>query len=153
MEQLTQNSTRCLHSVDTLQNGARVTWRRRIVEWSRYFVFFVHKKYSRSFIKLRLNPWCHMDYFTDLLATFLDVDRVITLLSMESQRALRMHQTYLKLCSEDERSGFGTTWGWVINDKNFHFGWTIPLRWRWHGEKNVFMPRCSSAQKLITVLT
>ncbi len=38
-------------------------------------VFFAYKKYSRSFVKLRLNPWCHMDYFTDLLAMFLDVDR------------------------------------------------------------------------------
>ncbi len=25
------------------------------------FVFFAHKKYSRSFIKLRLNHWCHME--------------------------------------------------------------------------------------------
>ncbi len=35
---------------------------------------------------------------------------------MEGQRALRMHQKYLNLCSDDERSsnGFGTTWGWVI---------------------------------------
>ncbi len=30
---------------------------------------------SRTFVKLQLNPWCHVDYFTDLLATFLDVDR------------------------------------------------------------------------------
>ncbi len=39
------------------------------------------------------------------------------------------HQKYLNLCSEDEwRSyGFGTTWGWVINDRIFIFGWTIPL--------------------------
>ncbi len=39
------------------------------------FVFFAYKKYSRCFVKLRLNP-CHMDYFKDLLATFLDVDCV-----------------------------------------------------------------------------
>ncbi len=25
---------------------------------------------------------------------------------------------------------FGTTWGWVINDRIFFFGWTIPLRHR-----------------------
>ncbi len=37
-------------------------------------VFFAHKKYSRSFIKLRLNHWCHMDYFNDVLATFLDLE-------------------------------------------------------------------------------
>ncbi len=31
------------------------------------FVLFAHKKYSRSFIKLQLNHWCHMDYFNDVL--------------------------------------------------------------------------------------
>ncbi len=35
------------------------------------FVFLEHKKYSRSFVKLRLNHWFHMDYFNDVLATFL----------------------------------------------------------------------------------
>ncbi len=42
----------------------------------------------------------------------------------------RIHQKYLNLCSEDERRSyrFRTTWGWVINDRIFIFGWTIPLR-------------------------
>ncbi len=39
------------------------------------FVFFAHKKYSRSFEKLWLNHWCNMDYFNDGLTTFLDLDR------------------------------------------------------------------------------
>ncbi len=43
------------------------------------FVFFAHKKYSRSFIKLRLNHWCHMDYFNDVLTTFLALERGSTL--------------------------------------------------------------------------
>ncbi len=30
------------------------------------FVFFAHKKYSRCFVKLRLNHRCHIDYFTDI---------------------------------------------------------------------------------------
>ncbi len=63
----------------TLQNGTTVTRRRcggdELLNKVVIFVFFPYKKYSRSFVKLRLNPWCHMDYFTDLLATFLDVDR------------------------------------------------------------------------------
>ncbi len=59
----------------------------------------------------------------------------VVLLSMEGQIALRFHQKYLNLCSEDERRsyGFGTTWGWVINDRFFILGWTNPLRFRgWH---------------------
>ncbi len=40
-----------------------------------FFVFFTHKMYSRSFIKLKLNHWCHMDYFTDVLTTFLGLER------------------------------------------------------------------------------
>ncbi len=42
----------------------------------RIFVFFVHKKYSRSFIKLQLNHWCHMDNFNDVFTMFLCPDRV-----------------------------------------------------------------------------
>ncbi len=36
-------------------------------------LFFAHKKFSHSFVTFRLNPWCHMDYFTDVLI-FLCVD-------------------------------------------------------------------------------
>ncbi len=44
------------------------------------FVFFAHKKkYSRSFIKLRLNHWCHMDYFNNVLITFLGLDHGSTI--------------------------------------------------------------------------
>ncbi len=38
------------------------------------FVFFAHKKYSCSFKKLQLNHWCHMDYFIDVLTTFLGLE-------------------------------------------------------------------------------
>jgi len=43
--------------------------------------------------------------------------------------AIGFHQKYLNLCSEDERRSYrcGTTWGWVINDRNFILGWTNPL--------------------------
>ncbi len=45
----------------------------------------------------------------------------------------RFHQKYLNLCSEDEQRsyGFETTWGWVINDIIFIFGWTNPLICLW----------------------
>ncbi len=45
--------------------------------------------------------YCHMDCFIDVLATFLCIDRGNIILSMEGQRALRFHQKYLHLCSED----------------------------------------------------
>ncbi len=53
----------------------------------------------------------------------------VALLSMQGQKALRLHQKYLHLCSKDEQrsSKFGTTWGWVINDRTFIFGWKMPL--------------------------
>ncbi len=38
------------------------------------FVFFAHTKWSRRFRKLRLNHWCHMDYFIDVLTTFLGLE-------------------------------------------------------------------------------
>ncbi len=70
------------------------------------FIFFAYKKYSRRFIKFKLNHWWQMDYFDDAFHTFLGLDRVIYL-------AVCFHPKYLKLCSEDEQSfyGFGTTWG------------------------------------------
>ncbi len=94
------------------------------------FFPFAHKKYSRSFVKLWLNLWCHMDYFTDLLATFLDLGTFQLYCCLwEGQTALRCHQKYLNLCSEDKRRSyrFETTWGWVITDRIFIFGWTNPL--------------------------
>ncbi len=93
------------------------------------FVFFANKKYSSSFITLRLNHWCHMDYYNDVLIPFWALNVSVVLLSMQGQKALGFHQKYLILCSEDERSsyGFGTTWGWGINDRIFIFGWTMSL--------------------------
>ncbi len=38
------------------------------------FVFFAHKMCSRSFTTLRLNHWSHMDYFNDVLTTFLGLE-------------------------------------------------------------------------------
>ncbi len=94
------------------------------------FVFFSHKKYSHCLIKLRLNNWCHMDFFTNVLTTFLGLERSVVLLSMQGQKALVFHQKYLNFCSKDEQRsyGFGMEWGWVINDRIKIFGWTIPLK-------------------------
>ncbi len=60
------------------------------------------------------------------LLRFCALTMVVPLLSMQGQKALGFH---LNLCSKNERRSyrFGTTWGWVINDRIFIFGWTIPL--------------------------
>ncbi len=39
------------------------------------FVFFAHKKSSCSFVKFWLNHRFHMDYFNDVLTTFLGLER------------------------------------------------------------------------------
>ncbi len=92
------------------------------------FVFFVHKNYSRTFIKLQLNPWCHMDYLNDVLATFLSL-KCVSSVAVYGSESSRIHQKYLNLCSEDEQRSykFGTTWGWVIHDRTFILGWIISL--------------------------
>ncbi len=81
-------------------------------------VFFAYNKYSRSFIKLQLNLWCHMDYFNDVLTTFLGL-KCGSCVAMQGQKAFGFNKKYLNLCYEDEcRSyGFGTTRGRVINDR------------------------------------
>ncbi len=45
------------------------------------------------------------------LLPFCALNMVVAWLSMQGQRAVRFHQKYLNLCSEDERRsyGFGTT--------------------------------------------
>ncbi len=55
-----------------------------------------------------------MDYFTNLLATFLDVDRVNYIAVYARDRELsELINNILICCSEDEQRyyGFGTTWG------------------------------------------
>ncbi len=44
------------------------------------------KKYSRSFVKLWLNHWCHMDYFNNT-STFLDLERVSCVALYGGQKA------------------------------------------------------------------
>ncbi len=93
-------------------------------------VFFAHKKYSHSFITSLLNHWCHMNYFNNVITTFLGPWTCHMLLFCLCRvRKLGFYQKYLNLCSEDEQRsyGFGATWGRVVNDRIFIFGWTIPL--------------------------
>ncbi len=56
-------------------------------------VFFVHNKYSRSFIKLQLNHWCDKDHFNDVLTTFLGPKRVSCVaVYTQGQKSLMFHQ-------------------------------------------------------------
>ncbi len=82
-----------------------------------------------AFWHIKLNHWCHMDYFNDVLTMFLGLEHVsYVAVYAGSQKALRFHKKYFNLCSEDERRSyrFGTTWGRVINWQNFYFGETNP---------------------------
>ncbi len=47
----------------------------------------MHKKII-SFIKLRLNHLCHMDYFNNDLIPFWALNMLVVLLSMQGQKAL-----------------------------------------------------------------
>ncbi len=119
---LRQNGSFCISSTTCMRRGTLVNAQQRVNIIYLIFVFFVHKKYSHSFITLQLNKWCHMDYFIYVLP-FWALNVSVAVLSIQGQKALGFHQKYLNLCSEDEwRSyGFGTTWGWVINDRFFIF--------------------------------
>ncbi len=92
---------------------------------------FLFTKYSRSFLKLQLNHWCHMDYFNDVLTTFLGLtcgSYIAVYAGSESSRFQYQYQKYLNLCSEDERSyRFITALRGVINDRLCIIGLTFPL--------------------------
>ncbi len=65
-----------IYVCDALQNST-IGWSGdKLLNTGVIFVFFAHKNYSSSFLKLQLNQWYHMDYFNDVLATFLSLDRV-----------------------------------------------------------------------------
>ncbi len=65
------SSTTCMCHGTLVNTYRRLTGRRRNC-W--IMSFFVHKMYSGSFMKLRLNHWCHEVYFHDALTTFLDLE-------------------------------------------------------------------------------
>ncbi len=70
-----------------------------------------------------------MDYFNNVLTTFLGLKCGSCVAVYAGSERVGFYEKYLNLCSEDERRsyGFGTTWGWVINDKIIIFGRTITL--------------------------
>ncbi len=57
----------CLHALWYSREWLRRLTRMKLLNKAIIFVFFAYKKYSCSFIKLRFNHWCHMDYFNNAL--------------------------------------------------------------------------------------
>ncbi len=74
------------------------------------FVFFSHKKYSHSFIKLRLFHGCHMDYFVDVLGTFLGLERGSSHAAYAGSESSRISYKNILINKR------------VINDRIFIFG-------------------------------
>ncbi len=115
----------------TLQNGRRQSGRRSVKNI--LFLFSLRtKKYYRSFAKLKLSHWCHMDCFTDVLSTFRVWEHFSCLAVC---RELSNFINNILILFEDERRSYryGTTWGWVINDRIIILGWTSPLIQCKHG--------------------
>ncbi len=99
------------------------------------FVFFAHKKYSRSFIKLRLYHWCHTDYFNDVLTTFLGLELGWSIAVCErSERSrisfkisyryfvFRRWMKFLRVWNDKRVSNFQKL------DRNFHFWVNYPFK-------------------------
>ncbi len=61
------------------------------------------------------------------------------------QPGYKLSSKYLHLCSAEQRHSyrFGTSWGWVNDDRIFIFGWAIPLN---HWSQTQFLEGHSSAQ-------
>ncbi len=103
--------------------------------WTKLFFLFslCTKKYSCSFVKLYLNIWCHMDYFNDVLTTFLGLERGSSIAVYAGSKKLSDFIKKISVLQNWRSYGSGTTWGWVINDRILIFGWTIPLNiLPWH---------------------
>ncbi len=89
--------------------------------------------FNNFFSSLSVFYACSWTILPMSLLPFWALNVVVPLLSMQGQKALGFHLKYLNLCSEDEQRsyGFGTTRGWVINDRSFLFGRTNRLIVNW----------------------
>ncbi len=110
-----ERNQRCLRSVDRAHAECKQCWLR--------------SGYSPKWRKITVEPLMSQIILPMFLLRFCALIVVMSLLSMKGQRALRFHQKYLNLCSEDEQRTcrFGMTQGWAIND-NFHFWVNEPFK-------------------------
>ncbi len=111
----------------TVMSMCRILTRKKRNCWmkSLFLLSLPTKGIFRSFIKLQLNHWCHMDYFNDVLTTFLELQLVSCVAVYGGSESSRISLKISgKMCSDDERRsyGFEMTWGWVINDRIFILG-------------------------------
>ncbi len=113
----------------TLQNGGRLNSGEKNIRVC-YFCFpGTNKKVFLKRLKTEVEPLKSHGLFYRCIYYVFEPRNVSVMLLSECQIALRFHQKHLNLWSEDERRsyGFGTTWGWVINDRIFILRWTNPL--------------------------
>ncbi len=75
------------------------------------------KNIVKKIIKLRLNHWCHMDYFNNVFTIFLGLEYCYT-------------SNNILICVS-KIVIFGMTWGWVINVRIWIFLWTNYLMMDW----------------------
>ncbi len=99
----------CISSITHMRRGTLINARQRLTQTRRnhwiksLFCFLCAKKYSCSFIKLRLNHWCHKDYFNDVLTMFLGLERGSCAAVYAGSESSQISSKYLNLCSEDEK--------------------------------------------------
>ncbi len=106
-------------------NCAFMLWR---YGWKNIHTWMQNSEWIFAPHQLRLNHWCPVGCFVDVL-WICALNVVGPLLSTEGQKAHGFHKKYFNLCSKDEQRSyeFGTTWGWVFNDRISILGWTIFL--------------------------
>ncbi len=124
---LTQNSIHYLRPANTLQNGTTLEetncWIKSL------FLFSLCTKYSRRFIKFRLNHWLQMDYFGDVFHTFLGLDSVYYLAVNGTVTSLPVFIQNILNCVPKTNEAFsGLERHYVINVKIFILGWSNPLK-------------------------
>ncbi len=98
-----------MHRGTLLNTHRRLTLKRRNC-WIKFFSFLSSQKYSCIFITLWLNCRCHMDYFNDVLISFLDLERGSPIAVYAGSESSWISSKYLNLCSEDDRRSYGLDW-------------------------------------------
>ncbi len=98
--QVSQNALNsCLYHLPEVKVSMSDTEKKKLLNKVIIFVFFAHKKYSRSFIKLTSNHWCHGLFWCP---TFIGLVRGSSFAVSAGSESSQISSIYLNLCTKYE---------------------------------------------------
>ncbi len=128
----------------------RLTWKR---SWFKSVFFSSHKYSFFYFIKWRLNHWCHMDYYNNVLYNLSGLVQWLFSCYLYRVRKLLDFIKNILISVTTMNKGLACTWWWVINYRDsifwvkkrflktrvFGLTWYDAVSLQWHFHKRVII--------------